>query len=182
MRLRLILQPAWVRFTVWAVFLAVWWGLFTSLQSSYEFEGAVLSAIVFGAALGGYFTVTTQSMHRAAREAVSGLDQLGRSTAINAVLKGGAPADPDVRASATRLGRIYLRNKTAAELKRAQLWSWLIVGFLVAAVIAGAVLFRNDRLPFVVLALLAAILLPVSALSSRRIQRNVAELARGPVA
>jgi hypothetical protein len=34
----------------------------------------------------------------------------------------------------------------------------------------------------VVLALLAAILLPVSALSSRRIQRNVAELARGPVA
>ncbi len=107
---------------------------------------------------------------------------MGRSTAINAVLKGGAPADPDVRASATRLGRVYLRNKTAAELKRTQLWSWLIVGFLVAAVIAGAVLFRNDRLPFVVLALLAAILLPVSALSSRRIQRNVAELTRGPVA
>ena len=52
MRLRLILQPAWVRFTVWSVFLAVWWGLFTSLQASYEFEGAVLSAIVFGAALG----------------------------------------------------------------------------------------------------------------------------------
>jgi hypothetical protein len=54
MRLRLILQPAWVRFVVWALFLAVWWGLFTSLQSSYEFESAVLSGIVFGAALGGY--------------------------------------------------------------------------------------------------------------------------------
>ena len=182
MRLRLILQPAWVRFTVWAIFLAVWWGLFTSLQSTYEFEGAVLSALVFGAALGGYFTVTTQSMHRAAREAVSGLDQSGRSAAINAVLRGPAPADPDVRASATRLGRVYLRNKSAAELKRSQLWSWCIVGFLIAAVVSGAVLFRNDRLAFVVLAVLAAILLPVSVLSSRRIQRHVAELARGPVA
>jgi hypothetical protein len=68
MRLRLIQQPAWVRFTVWAVFLAVWWGLFTSLQSGYEFESAALSAIDFGAALGGYFTVTTLSMHRAAQE------------------------------------------------------------------------------------------------------------------
>ena len=103
MRLRLILQPAWVRFVVWALFLAVWWGLFTSLQSSYEFESAVLSGIVFGAALGGYFTATTQGMHRAAHEAVTGLDQSGRADAINAVLRGVAPANPDVRASATRL-------------------------------------------------------------------------------
>jgi len=102
MRLRLILQPAWVRFVVWALFLAVWWGLFTSLQSSYEFESAVLSGIVFGAALGGYFTATTQGMHRAAHEAVTGLDQSGRADAINAVLRGVAPANPDVRASATR--------------------------------------------------------------------------------
>ncbi|HEY1839586.1 MAG TPA: hypothetical protein VGG53_05080 [Mycobacterium sp.] len=181
MRLRLILQPAWVRFAVWAVFLAVWWGLFTSLQSGYGFESAVLSAIVFGAAVGGYFTVTTQSMHRAAQEAVSGLDRSGRSAAINAVVRGVEPADPDVRASATRLGRIYLRNKSADELKRTQLWSWFAVGILVVAVVAGAVLFDNDRLPFVVLAVLAAILLPVSLLSARRIQRNVALLTRGPV-
>jgi hypothetical protein len=181
MRLRLILQPAWVRFVVWAVFLAVWWGLFTSLQSRYEFESAVLSAIVFGAALGGYFTVTTQSMHRAAQEAVSGLSQSGRSDAINAVLRGVAPADPDVRASATRLGRIYLRNKSADQLKRAQIWAWITIGVLVAAVVAGAVAFTDDRLSFVVLAVLAAILLPVSLLNSRRIQRNVASLARGPV-
>jgi hypothetical protein len=152
MRLRLMLQPAWVRFTVWAVFLAVWWGLFTSLQSGYEFESAALSAIVFGAALGGYFTVTTLSMHRAAQEAVSGLDGSGRSAAIKAVLRGVAPANPDVLASATRLGRIYLRNKSADELKRAQLWSWFTVGILVGAVVAGAVLFTDDRLPFVVLA------------------------------
>ena len=180
MRLRLILQPAWVRFLVSALFLAVWWGLFTSLQSSYEFEGAVLSAIVFGAALGGYFTVTTQGTHRAAQEAVSGLDRSGRSDAINAVLRGIAPADPDVRASATRLGRIYLRNKSADQLNRAELWTWITFGTLIAAGVAGAVVFNNDRLPFVVLAVLAAILLPVSLLSSRRILRNVALLAEPP--
>ena len=179
MLLRLILQPAWVRFVVCALFLAVWWGLFTSLQSSYEFEGAVLSAIVFGAALGGYFTVTTQGMHRAAQDAVSGLDQSGRSDAINAVVRGVAPADPDVRAAATRLGRIYLRNKSADQLKRAEIWTWVTFGVLVAAGVAGAVAFANDRLPFVVLAVLAAILLPVSLLSSRRIRRNVALLAEG---
>jgi hypothetical protein len=180
MRLRLILQPAWVRFVVWALFLAVWWGVFTSLQSSYEFEGAVLSAIVFGAALGGYFTVTTQGMHRAAQEAVSGLDQAGRSDAINAVLRGVAPTDPDVRASATRLGRIYLRNKSADQLKRGEIWSWITFGVLIAGGVAGAVAFKDDRLPFAVLAVLAAILLPFSLLSSRRIQRNVALLAGPP--
>jgi hypothetical protein len=180
MRLRLILQPAWVRFVVWALFLAVWWGLFTSLQSSYEFESAVLSGIVFGAALGGYFTATTQGMHRAAHEAVTGLDQSGRADAINAVLRGVAPANPDVRASATRLGRIYLRNKSADQLKRAQIWSWIAVGVLVATVVAGAVTFTDDRLSFVVLAALAAILLPVSLLNSRRIQRNVARMAQEP--
>jgi hypothetical protein len=179
MRLRLILQPAWVRFVVWALVLAVWWGLFTSLQSSYEFESAVLSAIVFGAALGGYFTLTTQGMHRAALESVSGLDRSGRSGAINAILRGVAPADPDVRASAVRLGRIYLRNKSPDQLRRAQFWSWITVGVLVAAVVAGAVAFDDDRLSFVVLAALAAILLPVSLLNARRIQRNVALLTQG---
>jgi hypothetical protein len=180
MRLRLILQPAWLRFVVWALFLAVWWGLFTSLQSGYEFESAVLSAIVFGAALGGYFTATTQGMHRAAQEAVAGLDQSGRSDAINAVLRGVAPADPDVRASATRLGKIYLRNKTADQLKRAEIWSWVTFGVLIAGGVAGAVAFNNDRLPFAVIAVLAAILLPVSLVSSPRVQRNVALLAGGP--
>jgi hypothetical protein len=177
MGLRLILQPARVRFVVWGVLLAVLWGLFTSLQSSYEFEGAVLSGIVFGAALGGYLTVTTQGTHRAAQEAVSGLDQSRRSDAINAVVRGVVPADPDVRASATRLGRIYLRNKSADQLKRAEIWTWITFGVLIAAGIAGAMAFENDRLPFVVLAVLAAILLPVALLNSRRIQRNVARLA-----
>jgi hypothetical protein len=179
MRLRLILQPAWVRFVVWALFLAVWWGLFTSLQSSYEFESAVLSAIVFVAAIGGYLTVTTQGMHRAAQEAVSGLDQSRRSEAINAVLRGVAPADPEVRASATRLGRIYLRNRSPDQLKRAELWSWMTFGVLIGGGVAGAVAFKNDRLSFVVLVVLAAILLSVSLLNSRRIQRNVARLADG---
>lgn len=180
MRLRLILQPAWVRFMVSAFFLAVLWGLFTGLQSSYEFEGAVLSAIVFGAALGGYFTVTTQGMHRAAQDAVSGLDQSRRSDAINTVLRGVAPADPDVRAAATRLGRIYLRNKSADQLRRGEMWTWITFGVLIAGAVAGAVAFSNDRLPFAVLAVLGAILLPVSLLSARRIRRNVALLAEAP--
>jgi hypothetical protein len=33
------------------------------LQSSDKLEGAILSAIVLGGALGGYFTVTTQGLH-----------------------------------------------------------------------------------------------------------------------
>ena len=181
MRLRLILQPAWVRFTVWAVFLAGWWGLFTSLQSGYEFESAVLSAIVFGAAVGGYFTVTTQSTHRAALGAVSGLDPSERSEAINAVLRGSTPTHPDVRASATRLGRAYLRNKSADQLRRAQIWSWITIGALVAAGIAGAIVFTADRLSFGVLAVLAAALLPLSVVKARHIQRNVAQLARATV-
>ena len=147
MRLRLILQPAWLRFTVWAAFLAVWWGLFTSLQPGYELESAVLSAIVFGGAVGGYLTVTTQSIHRAALVAVSGLNQLERSEAINAVLRGGEPADRDVRASAARLGRAYLRDKSADQLRCAQIWSWITVGALVAAGVAGAV--RVQRRPAV---------------------------------
>jgi hypothetical protein len=181
MRLRLILQPAWVRFAVWALIFAVWWGLFTSLQSSYEFESAVLSAIVFGAAVGGYFTVTTQGMHRAAHDAVFGLDPSGRSDAINAVLRGVAPADPEVWESALRLGRVYLRNKSVDQLKRTQIWSWMAVVILIVAIIAGAVAFSADRLSFVSLAVLTAILLPVSLLHSRRIQRNVTQLAQGPV-
>ena len=88
MRLRLILQPAWVPIAVWAVFLAGWWGLFTSLQSRYEFESAVLSAIVFGAAVGGYFTVTTQSMHRAARRGIRAGPARNGPRPINAVLAG----------------------------------------------------------------------------------------------
>ena len=52
---------------------------------------------------------------------------------------------------------------------------------LISAIIAGAVAFSADRLSFVVLAVLAAVLLPVSLLHSRRIQRNVAQLAQGPV-
>jgi hypothetical protein len=181
MRLRFILQPAWVRFTVWAVFLAAWWALFTSLQSGDEWESAMLSATVFGGAVGGYFTVTTQSIHRAALIAVSGLDQSERSEAIHAVLRGSLPADPDVRASAARLGRAYLRNKSADQLRRTQIWSWITVGALVAAGVGGAVVFGDDRLSFVVLVVLAAVLLPLSLINARRIQRNVAQLAAAPL-
>ncbi len=177
MRVRLILQPAWLRFVVWSVFLAVVWGLLTSLQSGYEFESSFLSAIFFGAALGGYFTAATQGMHREAQEVVAGLDEAGRSDAINGVLRGVVPADPNVLAAAARLGKIFLRNKTADQLKRAEIWSWVTFGVLIAVSVAGAVAFRDQRLLLVVVAVLAAIELPVSLISSRRIQRNVAQLA-----
>jgi hypothetical protein len=115
--------------------------LFTNLQPGYELESTVLSAIVFGGAVGGYFTVTTQSIHRAALVAVSGLNQSERSEAINAVLRGpwSRPASP------------------------------------------GHSIFREDRLSFVVLVVLAATLLPLSVINARRIQRNVARLAASPV-
>jgi hypothetical protein len=180
-RIRLILQPAWLRFLVWAPLLAVIWGALTSFQSRAEVESTILSAIVFGAAVAGYFTVTTQGIHRGALAAVSGLDQTGRAQAIDAVLHGVVPADPEVRASATRLGRQYLRNKSADQIKRAELTSWLTIGVFIALAIAAAVAnFANERLFYLAVAVLSAIALPLSVLRMRRIQRNVALLAEGP--
>ena len=179
MRIRLLLQPPWLRFLVWASLLAVVWGGLTSFQSHAEVESTILSAIVFGAAVAGYFTVTTQGIHRGAVAAVSGLDQAGRSQAIDAVLHGKVPADPDVRASATRLGRVFLRNKSADQLKRQELWTWLVFGILIVAGVSAAVVIVNDRFYYLVIAVLAAIVLPFSLLTVRRIQRNVALLAEG---
>lgn len=182
MRIRLILQPPWLRFAVWAFLLAVTWGLLTTLESRAEIESNVLSAIFFGGTLAGFFTLTTQGMHRGALEALSGLDEAGRSQAIDAVSHGVVPADPEVRASAIRLGRVWLRNKSADQLKRAERWTWITFGVLIAASVAAAVTnFNNDRPFYLVLALLGAIALPVSLLNTRRIQRNVALLAEGPI-
>jgi len=104
--IRLVLQPPWLRFVVWALLLAVVWGAVTSFQARSEIESTILSAIFFGAAIAGLLTATTQSVHRGAAEALSGLSQAERSQAIDAVLHGTVPEDPDVRASATRLGRV----------------------------------------------------------------------------
>ena len=181
MRIQLILQPPWLRFLVWALFLAVVWGALTSFQSRSEIESTILSAIFFGAALAGFLTATTQGMHRGALDALSGLDQAERSQAIDAVLHGVVPADPEVRASATRLGRVCLRNKSADQLKRAERWTWLTIGILVALDVAAAVAnFANERLFYLAIALLVVIALPFALRNMRRIQRNVARLAGGP--
>jgi hypothetical protein len=181
MRFWLILQPAWLRFVVWASFLAVTWCALTTLESRDEIESNILSAIFFGAIVAGYLAGTTQATHRGALAALSGLDQAGRSEAIDAVSHGVVPADPDVRASAIRLGRVWLRNKSADQLKRAELWTWLAFGVLIGLTGAAAVMdFNSDRLFYVVLALLSAIALPVSLRNSRRIQRNVALLTASP--
>jgi len=179
-RIRLILQPAWLRFLVWAFFLAVGWGALTTLESRVEIESNILSAIFFGAIVAGFFTATSQATHRGALEALSGLDQTGRSQAIDAVAHGVVPSDPDVRASAIRLGRVWLHNKSADQLKRAEIWTWITFGLLfAAAVAAAAVNFNSDRLFYGVLALLSAITLLFSSLTMRRIRRNVALLAGG---
>jgi hypothetical protein len=181
MRFWLILQPPWLRFVVWASLLAMTWGLLTTLESRVEIESNVLSAIFFGAAVAGFFTATSQAVHRGALEALSGLDQAGRSQAIDAVSHGVVPADPEVRAAAIRLGRVWLRNKSPDQLKRAERWTWITFGVLIALTgAAAAVNFNSDRLFYVVLALLSAIALPFSLLGTRRIQRNVALLADGP--
>jgi hypothetical protein len=117
-RIRLILQPAWLRFVAWAFFLAVGWGALTTLESRVEIESNVVSAIFFGVIVAGFFTATSQATHRGAMEALSGLDQTGRSQAIDAVAHGVVPADPDVRASAIRLGRVWLRHKSADQYSR----------------------------------------------------------------
>jgi hypothetical protein len=52
-----------------------------------------------------------------------------------------------VRASAIRLGRVWLRNKSADQLKRAEIWTWITFGLLFAAAVAvAAVNFNGDRL------------------------------------
>jgi uncharacterized membrane protein YoaK (UPF0700 family) len=180
MRGPLILRPPWQRFVVWASFLAVTWGVLTSLQSHSEFESTVLSAICFGAALGGYFTIATQSVYRAALEALSGLDESVRSQSIDAVAHGAVPNDPNVRAAATRLGRVLLRNKSADQLRRTEKWAWVTYVVVLAGFAVGAVSFSEDRRYFVVLAVLWAIVIPISMRRSRRIRRNVALLAGSP--
>jgi Flp pilus assembly protein TadB len=96
-------------------------------------------------------------------------------------LHGVVPADPEVRASATRLGRVFLRNKSADQLKRQELWTWLVFGIVIVAGVAAAVVnLAGDRFYYLVIAVLAAIVLPFSLLTLRRIQRHVALLAAGP--
>ena len=87
-----------------------------------------------------------------------------------------------MRAPAIRLGRVWLRNKSADQLKRAEIWNWITFGLLVAAAVAAAAVnFNGDRLFYGVLALLSAILLPFTSRNSRRIQRNVALLTERPI-
>jgi hypothetical protein len=180
MGLRLLLQPAWLRFVVWALFFAVTWGALITLESRDEIESNVLSAIFFGVAMAGLFTATSQATHRGALEALSGLDDARRSEAIDAVSRGVVPADPDVRAAAIRLGRVSLRNKSPEQLKRAEIWTWITFGLLfVVAVAAAVVNFNSDRVFYVVLAVLCVIVIPVSLRTSRRLQRNIALLSAG---
>jgi hypothetical protein len=182
MRFWLILQPAWLRFVVWAMFLAVAWGLLITLESREEIESNVLSAIFFGAATAGLLTATSQATHRESLEALSGLDEAKRAEALDAVSRGILPADREARAAAIRLGRVSLRNKSSSQLKRAEILTWLIFGmFSALSVVAAVVNFNGDRVFYIVLAVLGAIVSPLSSRNSRRVQRNIALLAENPI-
>jgi ABC-type multidrug transport system permease subunit len=180
--LRLLLLPAWLRFVVLALFLAVTLGLLLSLESREDIASNVLSAIFSGAATAGLLTATSQAAHRGALEALSALDDARRSEAINAISRGVVPADPGVRAAAIRLGRAWLRNKSPKQLKRVEISNWIAFGLLfVVAVVAAVVNFNNDRVFYTVLAALSAIVAPRSSHNTRRIQRNIARLAENPI-
>jgi hypothetical protein len=142
----------------------------------------VVSAVFFGVVVGGLMTLRSQAMHKELVEAVAGLDQSERSDAIAAVTHGGMPTDPPVRSSAMRLGSAYLGHRSAEQLKRLEQLSWIMMAVLVAMCIAGAALtIREQRLYFLLLALLLAVAMTLAVLRTRRIQRNVALLAEGPL-
>jgi hypothetical protein len=179
MRLRLLLQPAWLRFVVIALLSVVTTGALITLESRDEIESNVLSAIILGVVTAGLFAATTQDTHRGALEALSGLDDARRSEAIAAVSRGIVPADPDVRAAAIRLGRVSLGNRSPEQLKRTEIWAWITFGLLFVFAVAAAVNFPSDRVFYAVVAVVCAIVIPASVRTSRRLQRNIALLSGG---
>jgi Flp pilus assembly protein TadB len=179
---RLLLQPAWLRFVLWAPIFTATYGAMTTLGSREDIASNVLSAIFFGVVMAGVSTAASQATHQGALQALSGLDEAGRSEAIDAVARNVVPADPDVRAAAIRLGRVWLRNKSPKQLKRVEILTWITFGLVfVIAVVAAAANFGNDRVFYVVLAALSAIVAPRSSHNTRRIQRNIARLAENPI-
>ena len=183
MRVRLVLQPAWVRFLVWAPLLAVAWGLWVSF-ASHSIQATITSALYFGIFVGAAFTYMTQNMHKALNESIAELSHAERSAAIAAVLHGRRLSDTRVRLAAIKLGRASLGGRSPDQLKRQERQSWIASAILVTLGIAAAAtsFLGLDRVYYLALVFLGAVVLPFGVLSVRRIQRNVALLSEGPIA
>ena len=186
MRLRFALLPPWVRFLIWGSVFAGYWFAFTCFASASVPESVWRTAIFslfFGIALGAYFVYAGRAAHKAVTEVADGLDKPVRSQAIGAITHGVFPSDPTVRSAAMRLGRAYLGGRSANELKRHERQTWIAMTVLVATVIAMAVVNSGGHhgLYFVALALFLVVATSLGVIRTRRIQRNVALLAEGPV-
>jgi hypothetical protein len=184
LRLRLVLQPAWVRFLVGA---GIGGAVFAPVGIEFVFGSpsqsiwktmifALFFALVFGVVL-----TSNRGMHAALTEAVAGLDQTERSQAIAAVTHGIMPADQRMQSAAVRLGRAYLGGQSPEQLKRQERLTWVTFALVVATQIGAAVTNFNAHnlyggLYCVEMALLVAVVLPLGLLSKRRIQRNVSLL------
>lgn len=186
MGIRLALQPLWVRFLVWSVFMAVLWFCVSWLGPPSQDDtlgNTVVTSLVMGVVFAATFTYMSRTAHRATVAAVAGLDQAQRAQAIAAVTRGVLPGDPAVRSAAMRLGVVVLRGKSAAQRsgksvaqrKRQKLLGWIALLILVALCIWGAVSWSDVR--FLVLALFVVVAVPLGMLRTRRIQRNVALLS-----
>jgi hypothetical protein len=181
LRLRLVLQPAWVRFLVGA---GIGGAVFAPVGIEFVFGSpsqsiwktmifALFFALVFGVVL-----TSNRGMHAALTEAVAELDQTERFQAVAAVTHGIMPADQRVQYAAVRLGRAYLGGKSPEQLKREERQTWVTLVLVVVTDIGVAVENFNAHdlcagLCLLVLMLLAAVVLLLRLLSKRRTQRNI---------
>ena len=179
--LRLRLQPAWVRFLVWAVIGVFYASLIASPRSE-----SIWRTVAFAVVVAATSFYTSRDRQTALTEAVAGLDQTERSRAIAAVTHGIVPADQRVRSSAVRLGRAYLSHKSADELKRQQRRAWVVLAVLIAVLVALAAAVvglgpDGIRLGLYLLALVLLLVVQgcLGMLRIRRIQRNISLLTDG---
>jgi hypothetical protein len=178
MRLRLSMQPFWVRVLVNGVPFGLFYGLVLRLQSASSVLSTVITILLSGVGFGLLMAYQGKTVYTELTEAVAGLDETGRSEAIRAVSHGVIPANSAVRNAAIRIGKAYLRRKTDVQLKREEWWTWLLTLFFVGLAIyfMATSSSKYEAAYWVVLALLGAIGMPLGVVRRRRIQRNIALL------
>jgi uncharacterized membrane protein len=181
MTLRLSMQPFWVRALVSGVPFGLFNGLFICLSSPSDVLSAVITILLSGVGFGLLMAYQGKAIHTELTEAVARLDEIGRSEAIEAVTGGGIPANSAVRHAAIRLGKVYLRRKTDAQLKRQEWWTWLLMLVFVGLAIYLAATCRSkyEAAFGVALAMLFVIAMSSGVVRQRRMQRNIALLNEG---
>ena len=177
------MQPFWVRALVTGVPFGLFDGLFIRRSSPSGVLSTIVTILLTGIGFGLLMAFQGKSSYTELTEAVAGLDETKRSEAIAAVTDGGVPIDSAVRIAAIRLGKASLRQKTDAQLKRQEWWTWLLMlVFVGLAIYLTATSSSKYEAAFgVVLALLCVIVMPLGLVRQRRIQRNVALLTEAGV-